>query len=89
MSSKIRVLHVDDDDDIRVITKLAFSLDEGFELEQCSSGAEALEKARAAPPDLLRIDFESTLGEGTTFHIDLPKTTVEKAPDGDGMEIAA
>ena len=36
-----------------------------------------------------RIDFESTLGEGTTFHIDLPKTTVEKAPDGDGMEIAA
>jgi CheY-like chemotaxis protein len=57
MSSKIRVLHVDDDDDIRVITKLAFSLDDGFELEQCSSGAEALEKARVAPPDLLLLDM--------------------------------
>ena len=57
MSSKIRVLHVDDDDDIRVITKLAFSLDEGFELEQCSSGAEALERARATPPDLLLLDM--------------------------------
>jgi len=35
------------------------------------------------------IDFESTLGEGTTFHIDLPKTRVEKAPDGEEMELAA
>ncbi len=36
-----------------------------------------------------RIDFESTLGEGTTFHIDLPKATVEKAPGGESLEIAA
>jgi len=57
MKDKIIVLHVDDDDDIRVITELAFSLDPDFELVQCASGLEAIERAKGIQPDLLLLDM--------------------------------
>ena len=57
MQDKIIVLHVDDDDDIRVITELAFSLDPDFELVQCASGLEAIERAKDIQPDLLLLDM--------------------------------
>jgi len=57
IQDKIVVLHVDDDDDIRVITELAISLDPDFELVQCASGLEAIERAKDIQPDLLLLDM--------------------------------
>ena len=53
----IRILHVDDDEDIRTITELAISLDSDFELEQCASGVEAIERSRIVAPDVLLLDM--------------------------------
>jgi len=57
MSEIMKVLHVDDDEDIRTITKLAFSLDSTFELTQCSCGGAAVEIAQEMKPDLLLLDM--------------------------------
>ena len=57
IQDKIVVLHVDDDDDIRVITELAISLDPDFELVQCASGLEAIERAKDIQPGLLLLDM--------------------------------
>ncbi|MBY6048577.1 response regulator [Vannielia litorea] len=51
-----RVLHVDDDDDIRAITQIALSVVGGLDVLQCASGEEALEVAEGYRPDLLLLD---------------------------------
>lgn len=51
-----RILHVEDEADIRDIVKLALEDLGGFEVETCASGVEALEKAEAFAPDLLLLD---------------------------------
>ncbi|MTJ05856.1 MAG: response regulator [Sediminimonas qiaohouensis] len=50
------VLHVDDEEDIRVIAKLALETVGGLEVFQCASGSEALEMAPRANPDLFLLD---------------------------------
>lgn len=50
------VLHVDDEDDIRVIAKLALETVGGLEVFQCASGPEALELAPQTNPDLFLLD---------------------------------
>ena len=57
MTGLNRILHVEDDEDILMIARLALADLGGFEVLQCSSGAEALEKAQAFRPDLLLLDF--------------------------------
>lgn len=57
MENKIKVLHVDDDDDIRLITRLALSLNPNFEIVQCCSGFEAIEKAGSFAPDVFLLDM--------------------------------
>lgn len=52
----IRVLQLEDDPDITEICQMALGMTGGFELLQCSSGQEALEKASAFAPDLFLID---------------------------------
>ena len=52
-----RILHVEDDEDILMIARLALADLGGFEVMQCSSGAEAVEKAAAFGPDLLLLDY--------------------------------
>lgn len=52
----IRVLQLEDDPDITEICQMALGMTGGFELLQCSSGHEALEKAEAFAPDLFLID---------------------------------
>lgn len=54
MSQKI--LHVDDDDDIREITRIALEVVGPFSLMQCSSGFEALEKGPQFFPDIILMD---------------------------------
>ncbi|MCO6384638.1 MAG: response regulator [Vannielia sp.] len=51
-----RVLHVDDDDDIRAIAQIALSVVGGLEVLQCSSGKEALEVAKGFDPDIFLLD---------------------------------
>jgi len=50
------ILHVDDDEDILEITRMALQLVDTFELHQCASGSAALEAIDAVNPDLLLLD---------------------------------
>lgn len=51
-----RILHVEDDPDIRIIALLALETVGGLEVVQCSSGREALEHAPQIGPDLFLLD---------------------------------
>lgn len=57
MSGLNRILHVEDDEDILMIAKLALADLGGFEVMQCASGPEALREAEKFAPDLLLLDF--------------------------------
>jgi len=57
MGGPNRILHVEDDEDILMIARLALADLGGFEVMQCASGAEALEKAEGFGPDLLLLDY--------------------------------
>ncbi len=56
MAELTTILHVDDDEDILEITRMALQLVDTFELHQCSSGSAALEVIDAVNPDLLLLD---------------------------------
>ena len=56
MSEIKRILYVEDQPDIRAVTKVSLEKVGGFELEICSGGEEALSKAVAFSPDLFLLD---------------------------------
>lgn len=51
-----KILHVDDDADIREITRISLEVVGPFTLMQCSSGYEALEKGPQFLPDVILMD---------------------------------
>ena len=51
-----RILYVEDDPDIQAIAVMVLETINGFTLESCSSGSEALEKAVSFKPDLVLLD---------------------------------
>lgn len=51
-----RILYVEDDPDIQAIAVMVLETINGFILETCTSGSEALEKAVAFKPDLILLD---------------------------------
>lgn len=53
----IKILHVEDDADIREIAMMALELSGEFEVFQCSSGQEAIANAVAFGPDVLLLDM--------------------------------
>ncbi len=53
----IKVLHVEDDTDIRDITQMALSITGDYDLLQCSSGEDALNQVEQFKPDVLLIDL--------------------------------
>lgn len=57
MTELRRVLHVDDEEDIRTITRLSLHVMGDLELYQCSSGSEAIARAAAVGPDLFLLDY--------------------------------
>lgn len=59
-----RILLVEDDPDIRIVARLALADLAGFELEVCSSGPEALEKAPGFAPDLIILDVMMPVLDG-------------------------
>ena len=50
------ILHVDDDDDIRVIIKMSLETVGSFDVHQYSSGQEAVEAASIVQPQMLLLD---------------------------------
>jgi two-component system, OmpR family, response regulator len=51
-----KILHVEDEPDIRAIAKLTLEAFGGFEVESCESGADAVAKIAAFLPDLVLLD---------------------------------
>ncbi|WP_292292564.1 response regulator [Marivita sp.] len=56
MSELRTILHVDDDEDILEIARMALELVDNFELHQFSSGPDALEGLKTLSPQLLLLD---------------------------------
>lgn len=68
-----RILYVEDEPDIQAIAKLALETVGGFVLQLCSSGAEALDKARAFDPQLILMDVMMPGMDGPTVLRELRK----------------
>ena len=68
-----RILYVEDEPDIRAVAKLALETVGGFVLQLCSSGAEALDKARAFDPQLILMDVMMPGMDGPTVLRELRK----------------
>jgi CheY-like chemotaxis protein len=52
----IRILHVDDEPDIREVVELSLGLDPAFTMQSCGSGKEALVVAAKWQPDFILLD---------------------------------
>ena len=74
MAELTRILHVDDDEDIRVIASLALEMVGSFELLQCASGQEALDQAVGFDPDLVLLDYMMPEMNGEETFVALRKT---------------
>lgn len=68
-----KILYVEDEPDIQAVAKLALETVGGFELEVCSSGAEALQKGPQYNPDLILIDVMMPEMDGPTTVQELKK----------------
>lgn len=62
-----RVLHVDDQPDIRGIVGLALEKIGGFTVKSCRSGEEAMAEAAAFAPELLLLDMNMPGMDGLTL----------------------
>jgi CheY-like chemotaxis protein len=61
----LRVLHVDDEPDIRELVEISLSLDPELEIKSCCSGNEALAAAAAWVPDLILMDVMMPVMDGS------------------------
>jgi CheY-like chemotaxis protein len=64
--SAVRVLHVDDEPDIREIVEISLGLDPNFSVRGCGSGNEALAAASDWSPDLILLDVMMPGMDGPT-----------------------
>ena len=53
----LRVAHVDDDDDLLAVVRLALEATAGMQVESCTSGARALEVIPGFEPDVILVDL--------------------------------
>jgi CheY-like chemotaxis protein len=60
----LRILHVDDEPDIREVVELSLSLDPAFSIRSCASGGDALIAAVDWPPDLILCDVMMPVMDG-------------------------
>ncbi len=73
----IRVLHVDDEPDIREVVAMSLDLDPDFAVRSCASGAEGLVAAAEYLPDLILLDVMMPAMDGPAMLTHLrenPKT---------------
>jgi len=71
--SAIRILHVDDEPDIREIVDMSLGLNPDFEVRACSSGAEAIAAAVEWSPFLILLDVMMPGMDGPTTLTQLRK----------------
>jgi CheY-like chemotaxis protein len=62
----LRVLHVDDEPDIREVVQISLGLDPDIALRACASGEEALVAAAKWSPDLILLDVMMPVMDGPT-----------------------
>jgi CheY-like chemotaxis protein len=62
----LRVLHVDDEPDIREVVEVSLGLDPDFTTRSCGSGEEALAVAAEWPPDIILLDVMMPAMDGPT-----------------------
>jgi CheY-like chemotaxis protein len=60
----LRVLHVDDEPDIREVVDISLGLDPGFSTRNCASGQEALGVAAEWAPDVILLDVMMPVMDG-------------------------
>jgi len=60
----IRILHVDDEPDIREVVELSLGLDPDFTVRSCGSGKEALAVAAEWQPDFILLDVMMPVMDG-------------------------
>ena len=60
----LRILHVDDEPDIREVVELSLSLDPAFMVRSCDSGKDALVTVVEWPPDLILCDVMMPVMDG-------------------------
>ena len=65
--SPFRVLHVDDEPDIREIVEMALGLDPNLTVQGCASGAAGLVAVRECAPDLVLLDVMMPDMDGPTM----------------------
>lgn len=68
-----KILHVDDEPDIREIVRLSLAVVGGFDVLQAGSGMEAIEQAPAYAPDLIILDVMMPGLDGTATFKELRK----------------
>jgi CheY-like chemotaxis protein len=59
-----RVLHVEDEPDIREVVKMSLALDPGLTVKSCSSATDALAQAAAWRPDVILMDVVMPVMDG-------------------------
>jgi CheY-like chemotaxis protein len=64
--SAVRVLHVDDEPDIREVVEISLGLDPDFTVRSCSSGGDAIAAAADWAPDLILLDVMMPGMDGPT-----------------------
>lgn len=62
--TKIHILHVDDEPDIREVAELSLGLDPGFVIRSCGSGEEALVVAAEWRPNVILLDVMMPVMDG-------------------------
>jgi two-component system OmpR family response regulator len=63
----LRVLHVDDDPDVRVVVEASLGLDPNFVTQSCGSGHDALAVAEDWAPDIILLDVRMPVIDGPTM----------------------
>src|SRR5580704_10308737 len=64
--TKVRILHIDDEPDIREVVEISLGLDPGFSTRNCASGQEALGVAADWMPDIVLLDVMMPAMDGAT-----------------------
>jgi CheY-like chemotaxis protein len=62
--TSLRILHVDDEADIREVVELSLGLDPALAVESCASGGDALVAAARWSPDLILLDVTMPVMDG-------------------------
>jgi CheY-like chemotaxis protein len=64
--STVRILHVDDEPDIREVVDISLGLNPDLEVRACASGAEAVDAAAEWTPHLILLDVMMPVMDGPT-----------------------